>query len=207
VASLALPWFAPPEILSLEVATFKGGRSLSSWGSSLGVSRSPAADPFWGADPAWSLLHESAVVQELALTPTQSRQFRGLFDDLDAKFFALRNKPDEEAANGAAEILADATSRLESLLSEQQFRRLMEIQTRPQGTTALLRAGMTKLMSYKPQQRERLEKVISETLATTRELEKRVGNGELREPLEKEYAELKRDELRPIMQALNSQFS
>jgi mRNA-degrading endonuclease RelE of RelBE toxin-antitoxin system len=28
VASLALPWFAPPEILSLKVATFKGGRSL-----------------------------------------------------------------------------------------------------------------------------------------------------------------------------------
>jgi hypothetical protein len=27
VASLALPWFAPPEILSLNVATFKGGRS------------------------------------------------------------------------------------------------------------------------------------------------------------------------------------
>jgi len=27
VASLALPWFAPPEILSLKVATFKGGRS------------------------------------------------------------------------------------------------------------------------------------------------------------------------------------
>jgi hypothetical protein len=28
VASLALPWFAPPEILSPKVATFKGGRSL-----------------------------------------------------------------------------------------------------------------------------------------------------------------------------------
>ena len=28
MASLALPWYAPPEILSLEVATFKGGRSL-----------------------------------------------------------------------------------------------------------------------------------------------------------------------------------
>jgi hypothetical protein len=27
VASLALPWFAPPEILSLKVVTFKGGRS------------------------------------------------------------------------------------------------------------------------------------------------------------------------------------
>ena len=27
MASLALPWFPPPEILSLKVATFKGGRS------------------------------------------------------------------------------------------------------------------------------------------------------------------------------------
>jgi len=167
-----------------------------------GVSRSPAADPFWGADPAWSLLHEPAVVQELALTPTQSQNFRGLLDELDAKCFPLRNKPTDEAAKGAAEILADATSRLEALLSGPQFRRLTEIQTRQQGTTALLRTEMTKVMNYKPQQRERLENVISETLAVTRELEKRVGNGEPREPLEKEYAELKRDELRKVTNAL-----
>ncbi len=163
-----------------------------------GVSRSPAADPFWGADPAWSLLHEPAVARELVLTPTQSQQFRGLLDELDAKFFPLRNKPNDEATKGAAEILADATSRLEPLLSEPQFRRLVEIQTRQQGTTALLQAGMTKLMNYKPQQKERLEMVVSETLAATRELEKRVGNGEPREPLEKEYSELKRDELRKV---------
>ena len=163
-----------------------------------GVSRSPAADPFWGADPAWSLLHEPAVMQELALTPAQSQQFRGLLDELDAKFFPLRNKPNDEAAQGAAEILTDATARLESLLSQSQFRRLVEIQTRQQGTTALLRAGMTKLMNYKPQQKERLEKLISNTLAATRELEKRAGNGEPREHLEKEYSELKRDELRKV---------
>ena len=163
-----------------------------------GGSRCPAADPFWGADPAWSLLHEPAVARELALTPVQGQQFRGLLDELDAKFFPLRNKPNDEAAKAAAAILADAISRLESLLSEPQFRRLMEIQTRQQGTTALLRAGMTKRMNYKPQQKERLEKVISDTLAATRELEKRVANGEPREPLEKEYSELKRDELRTI---------
>ena len=63
-------------------------------------SPSPAADPFWGADPAWSLLHEPAVARELALTATQSRQFRGLLDELDEKFFPLRNKPNEEAAKG-----------------------------------------------------------------------------------------------------------
>ena len=167
-----------------------------------GVSRIPAADPFWGADPAWSLLHEPAVVQELALTPTQREQFRGLMDELDAKFFPLRNKPTDEAANNAAEILADATSRLEALLSEPQFRRLTELQTRQQGTTALLHAGMIKRMNYKSQQKERLEQVISETLAATRDLEKRVGNGEPREPLEREYTKLKRDERRKVADVL-----
>jgi thiol-disulfide isomerase/thioredoxin len=161
-------------------------------------SPSPAADPFWGADPAWNLLHEPAVARELTLTATQSRQFRGLLDELDAKFFPLRNKPRQEAAEGATKILADASTRLESMLSEAQFRRLAEIQDRQQGTTALLQARMTTLMNYKPQQKDRLEKVISETLAATRELEKRVGDGEPREPLEKDYSKLKQDELQKV---------
>jgi len=73
----------------------------------------------------------------------------------------------ESECEGAAEILADATSRFEALLSEPQFRRLMEIQTRQQGTTALFQNGMTKPMNYKPQQKEQLEIVISETLAAS----------------------------------------
>ena len=161
-------------------------------------SSSPAADPFLGADPAWSLLHEPAVARELTLTATQSRQFHGLLDELDAKFFPLRNMPREEAAKGATEILADASTRLEAMLSKAQFRRLTEIQSRQQGTTALLRTGMSTLMNYKPPQKERVETVISETLAATRELEKRVGNGEPREPLEKEYSKLKQNELRKV---------
>ena len=161
-------------------------------------SPSPAADPFWGTDPAWSLLHEPAVARELTLTPTQSRQLRSLLDELDAEFFPLRNKPREEAAKGGTEILAEASTRLEAMLSKAQFRRLAEIQSRQQGTTALLQAGMSTLMNYKPQQKERLETLIAETLAVTRELEKRVGNGEPREPLEKEYSKLKQDELRKV---------
>ena len=167
-----------------------------------GESQSPAADPFWGAGPAWSLLHEPAVERELELTPTQSQQFRSLLDELDAKFFPLRNKPNDAAAKGATKILADAISRVEALLSKPQFLRLTEIQTRQQGTAALLRTGMIKLMSYKPQQKEQLEHVISETLAATRELEKRVSNGEPREPLDKEYSELKRNELRKVTAVL-----
>ncbi|MFM8634163.1 MAG: redoxin domain-containing protein, partial [Planctomycetia bacterium] len=59
---------------------------------------------------------------------------------------------------------------------------------------ALLGPGLGSLMKYTSKQRERLEQVITETLAATKDLEKRVANGEPREPLEKQYASLKRDE-------------
>ena len=163
-----------------------------------GESHSPGADPFWGADPAWSLLHEPAVVRELALTPRQSQQFRTLLDELDAKFFPLRNQPNEAASPGATKLLADAAIRLKTLLSTQQLLRFAEIQTRQQGTAALLEKGMAKRMNYKPQQKEQLEQVISQTMAATRELEKRVGNGGPRAPLDKEYTELKRNELAKV---------
>jgi len=162
----------------------------------LPVSR--AADPFWGADPSWSLIHEPAVEKELKLAPAKSRQFRRLLDEFDARFFPLRNRPQEEAAKGVTETLADLTTRLRSLLSAAQFRRLAEIQTRQQGTEALLRPNLTTLMDYKPQQRDRLEQVIAETRGATKDLDQRLAQGEPREPLEKQYAELKQEELRTI---------
>lgn len=157
-----------------------------------------AADPFWGADPAWSLIHEPAVERELKLSPAKSREFRSLLDGLDVRFFPLRNRPPDEAAKGVTETLAELTKKLESLLSEAQSRRLAEIQTRQQGTSALLRPGLTSLMDYTSQQKERLEQVISETLAKTKELEQRAASGEAREPLEKQYAALKQDEFKTV---------
>jgi thiol-disulfide isomerase/thioredoxin len=101
---------------------------------SAGLPSSGAADPFWGADPAWNLIHEPAVEQEMKLSPAKSREFRRLLDEVDAKVFPLRNKSPDQASKGVTETLADLTNRLESLLSESQFRRLAEMQTRQQGT-------------------------------------------------------------------------
>ena len=157
-----------------------------------------AADPFWGADPTWSLLHEPAVEQELKLSPSQSRLFRGLLDELDAKFFPLRNQPHDEGSKQAGALLERAATNLESFLTKAQLGRLAELHVRLQGTRALLQDEIANLMSYTPEQREQLTKVISETLAATRELEARVGRGEPREPLEKRYADLKREELRTV---------
>jgi len=168
-------------------------------GSGLGL----AADPFWGADPAWSLIHEPAVERELKLSPAKGRDFRRLLDECDASFFPLRNKPSEEAAKGVTEAMTQLTKKLQAILSEPQFRRLAEIQTRQQGTAALLRPGLSSLLDYTPKQKEELEQAVFETLAKTKELEKRAADGEPREPLEKQYTAIKQDELKKVIRTLS----
>jgi hypothetical protein len=76
--------------------------AVSAAAAVLFLSEGVAADPFWGADPAWSLIHEPAVEQELKLSSAKSRELRSrsLLDGLDARFFPLRNRPPEEAAKG-----------------------------------------------------------------------------------------------------------
>lgn len=162
-----------------------------------------AADPFRGADPLWNLIHEPAVEREFRLSPATSREFQKVLAGVDARFFLLRNRPPEQAATGVTEILTELTETLEELLSEAQFRRLREIQARQQGTTALLRPGLSSLMDYTQPQKDKLEQVISKTLTKTKELEKRAANGEPREPLEKQYAVLKQDEFKAVTGILN----
>ena len=162
-----------------------------------------AADPFWGADPAWSLIHEPAVERDLKLSPSTSRDLRRLLDEYDARFFPLRNKPSDEAAKSVSDAMARLTKKLQEILSEPQFRRLVEIQTRQQGTGALLRPGLSSLLDYTPKQKEELEQAVSEALAKTEDLEKRAGDGEPREPLQKQYTKIKQDELNKVIRILS----
>jgi len=138
---------------------------------------------------------DRTILQELKLSPAQNQRFRALLDGLDARFFPLRNQPHDEGGRRARAIVEEAATSLESLLTKAQVRRLAEIQVRLQGTGALLQDGLAKPMSYEPEQRAQLTKVISETLAATRDLEAQASKGEPREPLEKQYAALKREEL------------
>ena len=162
-----------------------------------------AADPFWDADPAWSLIHEPAVERDLKLSPSTSRDLRRLLDEYDARFFPLRNKPSSEAAKSVSDAMAHLSKKLQEILSEPQFRRLVEIQTRQQGTGALLRPGLSSLLDYTPKQKEELEQAVSEALAKTEDLEKRAEDGEPREPLQKQYSKIKQDELKKVIRILS----
>lgn len=161
-----------------------------------------AADPFWGADPNWSLIHEPAVEQELKLSSEQRLRFRSLLDGLDAEFFPLRNQPPEEGRKRAAAIMHRAVEGLRGLLTKQQVRRLAEIQARRQGPAALLEDPIATSMAYTAPQRERLSDVISETRSAVRELEARAVAGEPRETLEKRYGDLTTKEVQRVTEIL-----
>lgn len=169
----------------------------------VGLSPSRAADPFLGADPLWNLLHEPAVIRDLDLTPARQREVRGLLDEQDAKFFPLRNQPPASSLPAAEALLAETMRRLGPLLTPGQLRRIAEISIRQRGPAALLQPTLAERMQYTPRQRERIEAVIAETQSATRDLEKRLGDGEPREPLDEAYRELKADELLRVSEILS----
>lgn len=157
-----------------------------------------AIDPYAGNDPYWILLHEPVVAQELKLTSTQRKAFQTLLDELDLRFFPLRNKSQKEALAGAGEIVADAREKLKTLLEPAQNKRLSEILLRRIGTSALLRDEVASRLRYSDSQRKRLKEIIDETQTAVSSLEKELGDGKAREPIEKRFNELKNNEHKKI---------
>ena len=117
------------------------GRALSILGVValvVGLTPSLGADPFQGADPLWNLLHEPAVARDLGLTPAKQREVRGLLDEMDAKFFPLRNQPPATSLPAADALVAETMRRLDGMLSPEQLRRITEIGLRQRGPAALV---------------------------------------------------------------------
>jgi thiol-disulfide isomerase/thioredoxin len=161
-----------------------------------------AADPFQGASPVWSLIHEPAVLADLDPSRDQLRTLRNLLDAVDVRFFPLRNQPTEQANQAAEEILNGLTARLETLLTKQQFQRLLQIQLYGLGASALTRPELDGLMKYTPEQRTLLEETIQAGQQKTIDLHQRLAQGEPREALEAEYTQAKQAEQQTIQAAL-----
>lgn len=164
-----------------------------------------AADPYAGVDPLWVLLHEPAVMDELKLSSDQRRVYQELMDELDRRFFPLRNKSSSEALAGISKILAEAQARLQSVLKPAQRKRLGEILFWRIGIAALVRDDVASRMRYTEPQRKRIQEILDETQSAVAALEKQMSEGKPREPLEKKFTELKTDEQTSIVKLLKSE--
>lgn len=161
-----------------------------------------AIDPYAGNDPWWVLIHEPAVIAELKLSPAQRPAFRKLTDELDQRFFPLRNQPREQAVAGMTKILADAQQQVQALLQPEQRQRLTEILLWRLGSAALLRDEVATRLHFTPTQRRQIERITAETQIAVSAVEKEASEGMSREPLEKKFIELKTDEQQQLLQLL-----
>ena len=168
----------------------------------MGLRPGRGADPFEGAPPLWSLVHEPAVVAELGLSREKLERFRSLVDSFDTRFFPVRNHAVETVAGEVTEVLGELTAELQGLLSKAEYGRLLQIQLRIQGSPALLQPDVAGLMKYSPEQRQELERVISGGLEGTAALRERLAKGEPRGSLEAEYTRLKEAEGKAIQSLL-----
>ncbi|RCS44638.1 hypothetical protein DTL42_17095 [Bremerella cremea] len=130
-------------------------------GTTTGTVEAAETEP-WN-DPFWSLLHEPAAIAELQLNADQQQAFHALRDDLDLRFFPLRNQTKEVATAGTLKIIAEAREKLSDLLEPQQFQRYQELVLQRLGNDAFLHPLVVDRLKYNAAQQAKLEKISAET--------------------------------------------
>jgi thiol-disulfide isomerase/thioredoxin len=122
-------------------------------------------------DPYWSLIHDSAVLEDLKLTSEQRKRIRAVLDPLDIQCFPLRNKPAAEATKGFAAATAEARQEIAKILKPQQNQRLAQIVVRSQGPSALLRDDVAKKLSLTETQQTTIREATASTQEAKTELQ------------------------------------
>lgn len=168
----------------------------------IGVNAVWAADPYAGIDPYWILLHEPAVQKDLKLSPAQRQNYQQLLDELDLRFFPLRNKSRDEAVSGLEKIIAEAREKLQTLLQPAQNKRLEQLVLWKIGVVALLRDDVAAQVRVTETQRKRIREIMDETQESLNALDKEANEGKPRGPLEKKFTELKSDESKKLLSLL-----
>lgn len=163
-----------------------------------------AVDPYTDGDPWWILIHEPAVLEGLDLSERQRESYKKSLDALDLRFFPLRNKSRDEALAGLAKIVADAKTELQQILEPKQDQRLQQIFYWRLGTHSLLESDVAARVRLTDLQRERIQGILEETEESLKGIKQKPANGSPREPLEKEFKNLKLAEQRKVLQILKS---
>lgn len=161
------------------------------------------AETFAELEPYWTLLHEPAVIEELELTDSQREQYFKALDDLDVRFFPLRNKSREEAEAGSVKLITEAKDKMKSVLKASQRQRVSELTLRRMGIQSVFHPDVVTRLKYSEAQRQRLDETDAEIRTAAAEIEKKLQAGEPRESLEKQYQELQLSGQKKLLKLLN----
>ncbi|WP_010585034.1 redoxin domain-containing protein [Schlesneria paludicola] len=175
---------------------------VSFLGLVIAASEAFAIDPYLGNDPYWVLLHEPAVVKDLRLDDAQQAAYSQLLDQLDLKFFPLRNKSADDATAGMAKISDEVKTQLKTLLKPEQLQRLNEILLQHLGNSSFLLDQVADRLKYTDAQRKRMKDIIAETDAALANENQDKDNRNASEPPQVRFVRLKTNEQRKLIAVL-----
>jgi thiol-disulfide isomerase/thioredoxin len=120
--------------------------------------------------PAPFLLQDPAVQKELALTREQQSALTKFIEDCRDPLWKFRDVPGNYSRAEAVPFNATMQKSLRAALRTEQFERLEQIGWQWHGARALLLPRLAEQLELRPQQRQRVARVVSDTQNSLREL-------------------------------------
>ena len=161
-----------------------------------------AIDPYAGNDPFWVLLHEPAVLKELKLNSSQKSDYVKLLDDLDLRFFPLRNQSREQVTEGFGKITSEVQAGLKTLLEPEQSTRLNQILFQFLGNSSLLRQDVSDELQLTSAQQKRMKQIAADAETAIAAIQKEAQKNGQNESTEKQYRQARTDEQKKLIAVL-----
>lgn len=154
-------------------------------------------------EPYLFLIRDPAVLAELSLTRPQAASVRKVNDDLDAGLMSMRNRSAQHVQRVTSESISVAKTRLATILTPAQRRRVDEIRVRAMGMKAFLNAEVADQLGLSTTQVNQLRDVIEQTADGIDRLRKSLNEGANRQKVEADARQLRVDEQRQILAAIS----
>lgn len=172
-----------PTLLGLLIAALApaaardlGAPGTKSVGTSKGSSRksAPAAGAKNQAEPSqpesaaalesfWLLLHERQLPALIQLSQDQRSRFRQLFDDLDLRFFPLRNQSADKALAGMRTLITEARQALPSILDASQTQQLDQLRWWRRGIEGFRDAELQSALALSQNQQQDMIRLLDQS--------------------------------------------
>jgi hypothetical protein len=152
--------------------------------------------------PYLFLIRDPLVHDDLGLNARQRQALDALNEELDAALWSMRNKSAEHIDQTVRTATATAQTRLSSILTRDQQRRLAQIEMWTLGTKAFARDDLPNKLGLSEDQRKKIREILTKTQEGINDLSKRLQSGEARESLDKQAQALRTEEQEQIVATL-----
>ncbi|MBB3209835.1 peroxiredoxin [Rhodopirellula rubra] len=151
------------------------------------------------------MIRDDSVHQELRLDESGTQQVEEAIAEVDPRWWTSRIQPPEQQQAEIKELTEQLRERLSNLLSEDQYRRLTELERQAHGTRMVRRADIVSSLKITPTQQSKFEKLFTDTDAEVAIIQKELGEKTINaEQAAREIATEQRNERQGLLDILTT---